>query len=125
MTMRSSAVVLGVSVLLTLTASAPGLFAEEDQKQVTITGEIEAVDYDEQDMPTAVSVFDAEWGEVLIAHTGKGKELLKQVGALVELTGRIEELADNGDFVYQLTVQSYTILEQAPDSSYEEPDPDR
>ena len=123
--MRSRAVVLGVSVLLTLTASAPGLFAEEDKERVTITGEIEAVDYDEQDMPTAVSVFDTEWGEVVIAHTGKGKELLKQVGALVEVTGRIDELADNGDFVYQLAVHSYTILEQAPDSGYDESDPER
>jgi len=118
--MKPNALVLGSLVLLTLLPLAPPLVAEEGQEQFTITGEIEAVEQDEQNTPTAVSLFDTEFGEVLIAPTGKGKELLKHVGALVEATGRIEELPDNGDFIYQMTVQSFTILEQAPDSSQDE-----
>jgi hypothetical protein len=118
--MKSKAVRTGVIVLLALTTLTPPLLSEESQEQFTITGEVEAVERDEQNTPTAVSLFDSEWGEVLIAPTGRGKELLKHVGALVEATGRIEELADNGDFIYQMTVQSFNILEQAPDFSHDE-----
>jgi hypothetical protein len=123
--MRSNAALLGIALLLTLTTLAVISHAEDGQQQITITGDVETADRDEQDMPTAVSIFDIEWGDVLIAPAGKGKELLKQVGAFVEATGDIEELTDNGDFTYQLTVKSYTILEQSPDSSHDESEVER
>jgi hypothetical protein len=87
------------------------MLAEEDPEVGTIVGEIDVASEDDEGNVTGVWIYDGEWGSVLVASTGKGRELLTHVGATVEATGILTELGEEDDFDYQIQIQSYKLLE--------------
>jgi hypothetical protein len=103
---------LVMSICLLVAFCALPAIAEEEE--ATISGEIEVADYSEEDgSVTAVSVFDVEWGDVLISNEGKGRELLNHVGAETTIVGRIFDLDDDSGYLYEIRVSSYVIDEPA------------
>ena len=77
----------------------------------TVVGEVEAAAEDDEGNIIAVSIYDGEWGSILVAENAKGQELLDLVGSTVEATGMITELGAEEDFDYEILVQSYKIVE--------------
>jgi len=57
--------------------------------KVTVTGTIEAAQWDATGNATAVRIADASGGRFLVARAGKGKELLDHVGRAATVRGRI------------------------------------
>lgn len=100
--------------------AATPVLAEE--KSVTLTGEIEVAEYDDDDKVVSVMLYDSEWGSVLVAREGKGKELLGHVGAIVTVTGTLFEPDDDSGYSQAIRVTGYTIKE--PAERYDEPDLD-
>lgn len=86
---------------------------------VTLNGEIEVAEFDEDGEPKAAAIYDSEWGSVLISNAGKGQELLNHVGAIAEITGNLVELDDDSGYSYSITVSDYTIVEPAEGESDE------
>jgi hypothetical protein len=94
---------------------------------VTLEGEIEEGVYDEEgEILVSVSIWDSEWGSVLISNQGKGAELLNHLGAVATVTGTISELGedDESGFAYVIKVSSYTVEEPAEPQDFPEDDPD-
>ncbi|MDX1387579.1 MAG: hypothetical protein R3344_00190 [Acidobacteriota bacterium] len=113
---------LAFGILLVFSASA-GAAKEE---VVTLQGDIETAEYDDDGNVSAVSVYDGDWGSVLIRNHGKGAELSRHVGAVAKVTGTIVELDDDSGYSYAITATSYTIVTPA-ESEEEDPedwDPD-
>jgi len=99
---------------LCVIAALTGFVALADEEQeggtmVTLSGEIEVAEYDDDGNTAAVMVYDQEWGSVLVAAGGKGDELLDQVGAIAKLTGKLTELDENSNYGYSIRVSSYSI----------------
>jgi hypothetical protein len=116
-----AALLLGACVL----ASGAFVAAGEGAKTATISGEVEPDQYDDEGEVSSVGISDGELGWVLIANTGKGKELLQHVGAMVTASGTIEEQDDEGETTYVMKVTSYTIDEPADPEDYpEDQDPE-
>jgi len=119
-------VCLGLATLLVCWIAAVSVHRAAPAK-ATISGEIEAAAQDDGGIVTAVAVYDGEWGLVLIASTGKGKELLKHVGEYAEIQGTLEEQADDAEHDYVMTVSAYVLedldySEEDLDSSGEDTD---
>jgi hypothetical protein len=99
-----------------------GALAAESQEVVTLEGEIEPAEYDDESGELiSVAIYDPKWGSVLVSPEGKGRELLDHVGAIVTATGTIMELSDDSGFEYVIKVSSYTIREPE-EFPEEEPD---
>ena len=113
----------GAALAFCVVAALAGslLFAEEDS--VTLNGEIEIAEYDDDGNAVSVMVYDSEWGSVLISKQGKGKELLNHVGAVVKVTGTIVELDDDTGLSYAIQVGAYTIEKPAKPGSDMDWDP--
>jgi hypothetical protein len=109
LTPRAAALLIGLALLFAGAAT----YAEEEQ--VTLSGYIDAADYDDDGNVTAVSIYDSAWGDVLISKEGKGKELIKHVDAGVELSGRIVELDDESGYSYEITVSAFKLEEPEDD----------
>ena len=119
----SLAGILAGTLLLTVGLA----WAADDETAVVLRGEIEPADYDDDGEVTAVSIYDDEWGDVLISLQGKGKELLEHVGAVAEIRGTVRELEDDSGYSYAIRVTAYEIQEPAepeddPDWEPEEED---
>ena len=108
-TASTAALLIGLALLF---VGAP-THAEEDE--VTLKGYIDAAEYDDEGNVTSVSIYDTEWGAVLISKEGKGKELIAHVDAGVELTGRIVELDDESGYSYEITVSAFKLEEPEDD----------
>ena len=109
-------------VLVMLIVGAPAAWSEE---KVTIEGEIEVAEYDDQgETPISVYIWDSDWHSVLISNEGKGKELMNHIGSVASVTGTIAELDEESEFKYALKVSSYTIEEPADLEEYPEDEPD-
>ncbi len=96
-------------------------YAQDDEPApatVTLLGYVEAAEYDDEDNVVAISIYDSEWGAVLIRRSGKGGELMKHLDAEVELTGTLVELDDDSGFSYAISVTSFKLVNPA------EPDDD-
>jgi hypothetical protein len=117
-----SRVVGYAAVALALLLVSPG--KAEGTETSTIRGEVEVADYDEDGAVTEVAIYDDEWGSVLVLASGKGSELLDQIGAVVSATGEIRELDGDRGYSYAIEVTSYTIDEPAEPEGGLEDDPD-
>ena len=106
---------LSIGAVLLLTGSP----THADEGVVTLKGYIDIAESDDDGNVASVSIYDSEWGSVLISKEGKGSELLKHVDAEVELTGQIVELDDDSGYAYVITVASFKL--EKP----EEPEDDR
>ena len=106
---------LSIGAVLLLTGSP----THADEGTVTLKGYIDIAESDDDGNVASVSIYDSEWGSVLISKEGKGSELLKHVDAEVELTGQIVELDDDNGYAYVITVASFKL--EKP----EEPEDDR
>jgi hypothetical protein len=95
-----------------------GTISLAGEEAVTLNGEIEVAEYDDDGNVLSVMVYDSEWGSVLVSGEGKGKELLKHVGAVAKVTGTLVELDDESFYSYSIRVSSFSIEEAA------EPDDD-
>jgi hypothetical protein len=116
----SIAAVLAGTLLL-----AAGLgWAAENEATVVLKGEIEPSDYDDDGEVRAVSIYDDEWGDVLISLEGKGKALLEHVGAVAEVRGTIRELDDDSGYPYVIRVTAYEIHEPAEPEDYPDWEPE-
>jgi hypothetical protein len=94
------------------------LAEEEEGTTVTISGEIEVAEYDDDGNAAALMVYDQEWGSVLVAAGGKGDELMEHVGEIASLKGKLTELDEDSDYDYSIRVTSYTFGEpEEPDTS--------
>jgi hypothetical protein len=111
---------LAVCVVVALAGS----FVIADEDSVTLNGEIEVAEYDDDGNAASVMVYDSEWGEVLVSKEGKGKELLNHVGAVAEVTGTIVELDDDSGYSYAIQVTGYTIEEPAEPEDDPDLDPE-
>lgn len=114
LTWRLAALLIAAFVIA-LGASIAG---SEDMQ--TITGEVEPAEHDEDGDVSSVGIYDNDWGWVVISNTGKGKELLHHVGAVVTVTGTIEELDDGRGPANVMEVSSYSIDEPAEPEEYPE-----
>lgn len=112
MRMRSLA-----TILFTLLVAGLGTAALAEE--VTISGEVEAADYDEDGNVIDVAIYDEEWGSVFVLRTGKGSALLNHVGEVVSATGEIRELDDDSGYLYSIEVASYSSGE--PEEPSEDP----
>jgi hypothetical protein len=104
-----------------------GASIASSEETVTLEGEVEPAAYDEEGgRLLSVSIYDLEWGSVLVTSHGKGGELLEHVGAIVRATGSITEARDDSGYVYVIEVSSYTVIEPAePDDEWQDlPDAD-
>jgi hypothetical protein len=99
-----------------------GPLVPADGETVTLNGEIEAAQYDDDGNVTAAMVYDAEWGSVLILADGKGGQLINHIGATAEVTGTLRDANEDSDFTYEIRVSAYTILE--PAEPYDDLDPE-
>jgi len=115
--------VAGLTCVLAILAGTTVTAFEEEGN---VRGTIEAVEQDDDGNVTVVSLYDNEWGPVLISSEGKGEELLDHVGAVATLTGTIVETGDHDRFPYVITVSDYVIEEhfEPEDEPDDEPDPD-
>ena len=96
-----------------------------ESEQVTVSGEIEAAELNEDGVATKVAIYDGEWGLVLIAGSGKGKELLKHVGEYAEVWGALEELGGENEYDYVMTVSGYVLEElEQPEEDLDLPEED-
>lgn len=111
------------AVVLAIGAASPAI---ANQESVTLKGEIEAADYDDDGEVASAAVYDDEWGWVLIVGQGKGRELLSHVGSTAEITGQLDEIDDpDSDYSYAIKVASYKIVEPAEEpEDYPDWDPD-
>jgi hypothetical protein len=107
LTRRLATLLLGAFVL------ASGVFVAGNEELQTITGEVEPAEHDENGDVSSVGIYDDEWGWVVIANEGKGKELLAHVGAVVKASGTITEPDDESGTKYVMKVSSYSIEEPA------------
>lgn len=101
-----------VMVALAMSASCLGPVTAETEA-VTLTGEVEAADFDDDGGVAAVAIYDFEWGSVLVAGDSKGKELLDHVGDVVRASGYVEPLDDDSGYFHLIRIQSYSIEEAA------------
>jgi len=108
------------AVVLALLAVAPTAAGEAEA--MSVSGEIEISEYDDDGNVAQVTIYDSEWGSVLVLNNGKGAELLKHVGAVVTATGDIRELDEDSGYSYAIQVTSFTIDE--PVEPEEEPGDD-
>jgi hypothetical protein len=115
-----SSTALAVCVVAVLAGS----FVIADEESVTLNGEIEVAEYDDDGNAASVMVYDSKWGEVLVSKEGKGKELLNHVGAVAKVTGIIVELDDDSDYSYAIKVSGYTIEEPTDPEDDPDWDPD-
>jgi hypothetical protein len=104
---------LSAALALCVVAAFAGSFVVADEDSVTLNGEIQVADYDDDGNATSVMVYDSEWGSVLISKEGKGKELVNHIGAVAKVTGIIVELDDDSGYSYAIKVTGYTIEEPA------------
>jgi len=100
--------VAAACIMATLVVAGQSVFGESQGEQ-TIVGEVFAEQYDANGDVSMVSILDDTWGAVLVAPSGKGGELLTQVGTVVEATGDIAE-TEEGDYV--IKVDSYRIVDE-------------
>lgn len=91
--------VLGLTILLTMVALAG--------ETVTITGVVQAVDWDEEDNVIAVTI-STDDGEFYVENSGKGVELLKMVDKKVKVTGNV---STDEDGFKTITVNSFEVVE--------------
>ena len=110
------------AVLLAAPGVAPAL--ADESEAVTVSGEVEAAEYDDDGNVTQVAIYDEEWGSVLVLRTSKGAELMNHVGAMVTANGVVRELEDDSGYSYSIEVASYTIDEPAEpeDQPYDDPE---
>jgi hypothetical protein len=94
------------------------------EESVTLNGEIEVAEYDDEGNPASVMIFDPEWGSILVSHEGKGKELLNHVGAFVSVTGTVIDLGDDSGYSYAIQVSDYVIERPADPDDYPASDPE-
>jgi len=100
-------------VLAICVATGQPASAEAHGEQ-TLVGEVFAEQYDENGEVSGVSIFDDNWGTVMVSPAGQGRELLSRVGMLVEATGEVEE-TEEGDYV--ITVKTYRIVQDDEDQA--------
>lgn len=94
-------------------APSPAILAASDSatEVVTLTGEVEAVDENEEGVVTSVAVFDPDYGSVLIDSAGKGRQLLDLVDSTVRVHGTIEELDEESGFLFLMHVTGFEELD--------------
>ena len=90
----------------------------EQEKEATITGEIVAIDWDEEENVTAVAISveivpddtteEVYYEEYKVADNEIGMELIELVGKTVEATGIIETDEDENKMIY---VKKYSVIE--------------
>ena len=114
---RVVALSIGVALLLT------GAVTQANEETVTLKGYIEVAEYDDDENVASVSIYDSEWGSVLISNEGRGSELRKHVDADVELTGQIVELDDDSGYSYAIKVISFKVEKsEEPEDDQEDPE---
>ena len=91
------------------------------KSEVTLTGVIEASDEDDQGKVTSVALSCmndlGEYDYYRIENTGKGRDLIKQVGETVKITGQLR--TDKARH-RTLSVEAYRVIRD--DSAVKEPD---
>jgi hypothetical protein len=128
--MRGSTTALRCLAAAVVAGLLAGSGLAEENSAATIRGEVEAAQYDDQDRVIQVSIFDGEWGAVLVLNEGRGRELLKHVGAIVSATGQLSEIDDESGYLYAIRVESYKLdetdepQEEPEDEPAEEPEPE-
>ena len=105
---------LAAGFVLAIGAAAGRPASGEAHGEQTLVGEVFAEQYDENGEVSGVSIFDDNWGTVMVSPAGQGRELLSRVGMLVEATGEVEE-TEEGDYV--ITVKRYRIVQDDEDQA--------
>lgn len=124
---------VSLSVFLLLLFFGLGLFASEKQtvspvpenavvrSEVTLTGIIEATDEDDNGTVRSVSLSCmndlGEYDYYSIENKGKGRDLLKQVGETVKITGKLRTEKDKRRI---LSVDGYKVIRD--DAEKKDPD---
>ena len=99
-------------ILVALLVALCGVVQTAHAETATISGEVEATEYDEDGNVIEVAIYDDDWGSVLVWQNEKGAELLDLVGAIVSATGDLRE-HDDDPFPYTISVTDYTVEEPA------------
>jgi hypothetical protein len=100
-----------VICLLALALLAAPCGAEEPQgKNITVTGTIHASEMTSKGEPRRVYL-DLEEEPILLSRQGKGKELLKLLGATVEVTGHLRKVHNDENFTKVIFITGYEVKE--------------
>jgi hypothetical protein len=101
-----------VAVLLIVGGNIASSQPVAKRETVTLTGKLEPTAFDASGKATSASIYDEEWGLVLISNVGEGKTLADRVdGPHVLVTGQIQrrKTAASG-FQNVLEVTAYKVL---------------
>jgi hypothetical protein len=109
----------GLVAVLAMLGSAHALGADAPAPKKTIEGTVEVGDTDDDGNVVSVSIWDADEGAVLITKAGKGGDLLRMIGARVEVTGTLRHRENDPDYDAEMDVQSYKVLEPAEPEPHE------
>ncbi len=103
--MKKAICLMALTLLL-----APGWAAEFEGKTVTVTGKVRAAETTSRGEPQRVYI-DLEEEPILLSRQDKGKELLKLVGATVQVTGHLRKVQNNDNFTKVIFVTEYDVQE--------------
>ena len=87
----------------------------------TVKGWVLAIEWDEDDMPTAVVIQTEDGTEYLIEETDQAEGLLELEDAQVEVTGEVDDSDPDGP---TLTVSAFEVVEEAAEWDDEEDEDD-
>jgi len=119
---RSSWFCLGFFFAVLLAGSQ--LQAQESKKQLTITGTVDAVDFDENDNVIQVAVTvekqisenDIDFISYYVVDNKKGKELFRLIGKTVQVTGQLTVAKDGKNYI---AVTSYTLVTEEEHADFD------
>jgi hypothetical protein len=110
---RSSLFCLGFFLAILLFIGQ--LQAQEGKKQITISGTVDAVEFDDDENVTQIAIsVEKQLGEndidfiyYYIVNDKKGKELFRLIGKTVQVTGQLAVAKDKKNYI---TVTGYTLV---------------
>ncbi|MCB0283851.1 MAG: hypothetical protein KDF60_14795 [Calditrichaeota bacterium] len=93
------------------------VFAQENPKEVTLTGTIDATAFDNTgtviqialSVEEQVNESDVEFVNYIIVNDNKGKELFHLIGKTVRITGKLSTDKQNNTYI---TVKEYKVINQ-------------
>lgn len=96
---------------------------DDEPTPVTVVGDVEIADEDDEGDIRQVYIMDLDLGPVLVANEARGRELHAHVGRTVKVKGQLEE-SDEPGFEHQVRVASFTLVTNVFEEDSELNDPE-
>jgi choline kinase len=112
--------IAAVSAMATFMLAEPVHSQDGDEAAVIVAGQVVVADENAAGVPIGVAIVDESAGDqsyYYVVSNVKGKELLKQVGAVVTVTGTVSKTEDGTTWINVSTWEPYR---ERRDEGYEE-----